>query len=157
MENDLSSIIVSTFIGGDNDDYGYDLTLDNTGNVFVTGRTESTDYPANGGYDNTFNGGFEDVFVSKLNNGLSSLLASTYIGGSTDEGADAIIADDAGNIFISGFTYSDDFPTAGMPYDSTHNGSGDIFIAKFNNNLSSLSAATFIGGSNFEESHAISN
>ena len=155
LDNDLSSITASTFIGGDNDDYGYDLTLDNTGNVFVTGRTESTDYPANGGYDNTFNGGFEDVFVSKLNNALSSLLASTYIGGSTDEGADAIIADDAGNIFISGFTYSDDFPTAGMPYDSTHNGSGDIFIAKFNNTLSTLSAATFIGGSNFEESHAI--
>ena len=155
LDNDLSSILASTFIGGGDDDYGYDLTLDNTGNVFVTGRTESTNYPAIGGFDNTFNGGFEDVFVSKLNNGLSSLLASTFIGGSTDEGADAIIADDAGNIFISGFTYSDDFPTAGMSYDSTHNGSGDIFIAKFNNNLSSLSSATFIGGSNFEESHAI--
>lgn len=155
LDNDLSSIIVSTFIGGGDDDYGYDLTLDNDGNVFVTGRTESTDYPTIGGYDNTFNGGFEDVFVSKLNNGLTALLASTYIGGSSDEGADAIVADDAGNIFISGFTYSDDFPTAGMPYDSTHNGSGDIFIAKFDNNLSVLSAATFIGGSNFEESHAI--
>ncbi len=155
LDNDLSTLIVSTFIGGDDDDYGYDLALDGTGNVFVTGRTESTNYPANGGFDNTFNGGFEDVFVSKLNNGLSSLLASTYIGGSTDEGADAITTDNAGNVFISGFTYSADFPFAGMPYDSTHNGSGDIFIAKFNNNLSALSSATFIGGSNFEESHAI--
>ncbi len=155
LDNDLSSIIVSTFIGGNDDDYGYDLTLDNTGNIFVTGRTESTDYPAIGGFDIDFNGGFEDVFVSKLNNGLSALLASTYIGGSTDEGADAIITDDAGNVFISGFTYSDDFPTAGMPFDSTHNGSGDIYIAKFNNDLSVLSSATFIGGSNFEESHAI--
>jgi len=155
LDSDLSSILISTFIGGDDDDYGYDLTLDNTGNVFVTGRTESADYPAEGGFDNTFNGGFEDVFVSKLNNGLSSLLASTYIGGSTDEGADAIITDNAGNVFISGFTYSDDFPTAGMPYDSIHNGSGDIFVAKFDNNLSVLSAATFIGGGNFEESHAI--
>jgi len=155
LDNELSSIIVSTFIGGGDDDYGYGLALDQTGNVFVTGRTESSDYPANGGFDNTFNGGFEDVFVSKLNNGLSSLLASTYIGGSTDEGADAIIVDDAGNVFISGFTYSDDFPTAGMAYDSTHNGSGDIFVAKFNNNLSILSSSTFIGGSNFEESHAM--
>ncbi len=156
LDNDLSSIIASTFIGGDDDDYGYDLTLDNTGNVFVTGRTESTNYPANGGFDNTFNGGFEDVFVSKLNNGLSALLASTYIGGTTDEGADAIVTDDSGNVFITGFTYSDDFPTAGtLPYDSTHNGSGDIYIAKFNNDLSMLLSATFIGGSNFEESHAI--
>ncbi len=155
LDNDLSTIIASTFIGGSDDDYGYDLTLDKVGNIFVTGRTESTDYPTIGAFDSLFNGGFEDVFVSKLNNELSALLASTYIGGSTDEGADAIITDNAGNVFISGFTYSDDFPTAGMPFDSTHNGSGDIFIAKFDNNLSTLSSATFIGGENFEESHAI--
>ncbi len=155
LDNDLSTLLASTFIGGSADDYGYSLALDNAGHVFVTGRTESTNYPSAGGYDNTFNGGFEDVFVSKLNNGLTNLLASTYLGGSTDEGADAIAADEAGNVFVSGFTYSADFPVAGMAYDSTHNGSGDIFVAKFNNQLSNLSAATFIGGSNFEESHAI--
>lgn len=155
MDNDLSRIIASTFIGGDDDDYGYDLTVDNAGNIFVTGRTESMNYPTVGAYDNAFNGGFEDVFVSKLNNSLSALLASTYLGGSTDEGADAIVTDEAGNVFVSGFTYSDDFPYAGVAYDSIHNGSGDIFVAKFNNNLNMLTAATFIGGTNFEESHAI--
>ncbi|HKK80053.1 MAG TPA: SBBP repeat-containing protein, partial [Phaeodactylibacter sp.] len=155
LDNELSTLLVSTYIGGAADDYGYGLALDDTGNVFVTGRTESTDYPANGGYDNTFNGGFEDVFVSKLNNGLTNLLSSTYLGGSTDEGADAITVDEAGNVFVAGFTYSADFPVAGMAYDSTHNGSGDIFVAKFDPTLSTLSAATFIGGSNFEESHAI--
>ena len=155
LDNDLSTLLVSTFIGGSSDDYGYGLALDHTGNVFVTGRTESGNYPATGGFSTAFNGGFEDVFVSKLNNGLTNLLASTYLGGSTDEGADAIAVDAAGNVFVSGFTYSADFPVAGMAYDSTHNGSGDIFVAKFDNNLSALSAATFIGGSNFEESHAI--
>lgn len=155
MDNDLSQIIASTFIGGDDDDYGYDLTVDYAGNIFVTGRTESTNYPAVGAYDNAFNGGFEDVFVSKLNNNLSALLASTYLGGRTDEGADAIVTDQAGHVFVSGFTYSDDFPTAGLVYDSTHNGSGDIFVAKFNNDLNILESATFIGGRNFEESHAL--
>lgn len=155
LDNDLSAILSSTYIGGSEDDYGYGLAMDDAGNIFVTGRTESENYPCVGGYDHTFNGGFEDVFVSKLNNGLTNLLASTYIGGSTDEGADAIAADAAGNIFVSGFTYSSDFPVAGMAYDSIHNGSGDIFVARLDNSLSALSAATFIGGANFEECHAI--
>ncbi len=155
LDNELSTLIASTFVGGAADDYAYGLALDQAGNVFITGRTESDNYPANGGFSTGFNGGFEDVFVSKLNNGLTNLLASTYLGGSTDEGADAIAVDEAGSVFVSGFTYSADFPVAGMAYDSTHNGSGDIFVAKFTNDLSSLSAATFIGGANFEESHAM--
>ncbi|RMF01485.1 MAG: hypothetical protein D6772_04745, partial [Bacteroidetes bacterium] len=129
LANDLTSLITSTFIGGQEDDYGYGLTVDQAGHVFVTGRTESTNYPTQGAYDATFNGGFEDVFVTKLNSDLSALLASTYLGGHTDEGADAIVTDDAGNVFVTGFTYSDDFPTAGISYDSTHNGSGDIYVA----------------------------
>ncbi|NRB65388.1 MAG: SBBP repeat-containing protein, partial [Saprospiraceae bacterium] len=155
LNNNLSQLLVSTFIGGDDDDYGYDLTQDQAGNIFLCGVTESANFPSFHGFDQSFNGGFEDVFVCKLNNGLTNLLASTYLGGSTDESADAVIADQAGNIFIAGFTYSPDFPIAGVVYDSTHNGSGDIFISKLGNNLDTLIASTFIGGTNFEESHAI--
>jgi gliding motility-associated-like protein len=156
LTNDLSEVLVSSYLGGSSWDNGLSIAMEDNGQVIISGATGSADFPmAGASYDNGYNGGSNDVFVVKMDNDLSQIIASTYLGGSTDEGADAIVTDEAGNVFVSGFTYSADFPYAGVAYDSIHNGSGDIFVAKFNNNLNMLTAATFIGGTNFEESHAI--
>ncbi|MCM8816201.1 MAG: SBBP repeat-containing protein [Candidatus Omnitrophica bacterium] len=79
----IDPLLASTFLGGSNWDEASSIAIDEDGNIFVTGVRESPDFPTTAGaYDTTFNGGYNDVFISKLNNGLTNLLASTFLGGS---------------------------------------------------------------------------
>ncbi len=155
FNSDLSTLIASTYIGSSDDDYAYSIVLDGSDNVFITGFTLANNYPTAGTpYDNTHNGSY-DAIISKFTPDLSTLTASTYLGGSSDEWGHSIIFDASGDLLITGFTYSSDFPTAGSPYDDSHNGGADVFITKINSDLSTLSASTFIGGSLSEEGHCI--
>ena len=150
----IDPLIASTFVGGGGfEEALYDIVLDSSGNVYITGETSSTDYPTVSGYDSSHNGD-SDAFVSKLDSTLSSLLASTFIGGSMDDASNSIALDSSGNVYITGETISTDYPTV-SGYDSSHNGSDDAFVSKLDSTLSSLSASTFIGSSDDEQSFAI--
>ncbi len=154
-----SSLIYSTFIGGSNNDGGWggidvgfsDIEIDTKGNAYVTGSTDSTNYPTTtGAYSISHNGGNYDVFVTKLNSLGSSLIYSTFIGGSNDEGGNDIEIDKSGNVYVTGYTSSTDYPTTYGAYDTSHNGNYDVFVTKLNSSGSTIKYSTFIGGSGSE-------
>ena len=151
----LTSLFNSTFIGGSGNDYGEGITLDSSGNVYITGQTASSGYPTTtGAYDTTSNGGASDVFVSKFNSALTSLFNSTYIGGSGNDYGYGIARDSSGNVYITGYTTSSGYPTTTGAYDTTQNGGDDVFVSKFNSALTSLNS-TFIGGSGNDQGYGI--
>jgi hypothetical protein len=144
----LTSLLASTLLGRNSDDYGYSIAIDTGGNVYVTGETLSSDFPTTpGAYDTSYNSGYHDAFVSKFNSGLTSLLASTFLGGGSGDYGRSIAVDAGGNVFITGNTWSKDFPVTSGVYTTAHNGGNDdAFVSKLNSGLTSLLASTFLGG-----------
>ncbi len=143
---DLSTLSAATYIGGGKEDFAYGIALDGSGNVFITGYTESGNYPTTGGaYQEDREGEF-DAFVSKFNPDLSNLLASTYIGGNDNDYAYTVAVDPSGNVFIGGKTLSLDYPTTTGPGYTNHY-FAEGFISKLSNDLTTLLASRFVGGS----------
>ncbi len=147
---DLSSLLSSTYLGGGLTDVIYDV-VEGTGGIYVTGKTSSNDFPITAGaYDNTY-GGYTDAFVSVLSSDLSSLLYSTFLGGSQyDEGRTVAVASDG--VYVYGYTQSSDFPTTAGAYSNSFSGGSDVFVSKFSSNLSSLIASTYVGGGSLDYS-----
>jgi len=141
-----TDLLYSTYIGGSQDETGFGLAVDGSGNALIIGATTSSNFPTTAGaYDSSHNG-YSDVFVVKLNSGGSGLLYSTYLGGSFDDFGTGIAADDAGVSCLVGRTESADFPASVNAYDSSHNGYNDVFIAKFSSSGSILLYSTYLGG-----------
>ncbi|UCE18935.1 MAG: SBBP repeat-containing protein [Gemmatimonadota bacterium] len=148
----IDPLLASTFLGGSNtdDDYEPVVALDESGNVFISSYTYSTDFPTSPGvYDGSLNSTI-DCFVSKFDSDLTTLLASTFLGGSSGQWGSSIIVNTTGEIYVCGYTESPDFPTTFNAFDTDHNGGRDLFVSKFNSNLTSLLASTFLGGSENE-------
>ncbi|MBN1330387.1 MAG: SBBP repeat-containing protein [Candidatus Heimdallarchaeota archaeon] len=138
-----SSIIWSTYLGGNEYDSGFGIVIDGDGNCFVTGISRSNNFPTKNAHDSSFNGG-DDVFLAKFSpNG--SLLWSTYFGGNDWDYGYSIAVDNEGTCYITGQTASSNFPTMDA-FDSTfNNGYFDAFVAKFAANGTPL-WSTFLGG-----------
>jgi hypothetical protein len=124
-----TSLVYSTFIGSDWNESAYRLALDRKGNVYVAGTTSSTTFPTTtNAFDGSSNGG-EDLYVLKLNYNASTLLYSTYIGGSDDDISAGIRIDTVGNASVAGYTYSTDFPTTNGAFSTTNSYSA-VFALK---------------------------
>ncbi len=124
------SLVYSTYLGGTGADTGAGIAVDTSGNAYVTGFTNSPDFPTSAGVLQAgYGGGNTDAFVAKLNPAGSVLGFSSYLGGSNAEDGRGIAVDRTGNVFVTGQTCSTDFPTASPLQPSPH-GNCDAFVAK---------------------------
>ena len=138
LSADLSALLASTYLGGENNESASSIAIDATGNIYVSGWTISDNFPITiGAYDVIFNSSeYSDAFISKLNADLTSLLASTYLGGGAGERVAAMTIDTAGNVYVTGWTGSDNFPTTDSAYSRILRGDIDAFISRLDGNLS---------------------
>jgi hypothetical protein len=151
-----NALLYSTFLGGTNWEIGYDAALDIYGDVYVSGVTASTNFPWTADtYDNTYNGGSQDVFVAMFNPTLSMLSISTFLGGSGADRANGLAIDGSRAIYVTGFTDSSNFPTTAGAFDTSHNGNYDVFVTKLNQFGMDLHYSTFLGGTGDDRGAAI--
>jgi len=149
-----SSLIGSTYLGGSETDIAYAVALDHSGNVYITGPSFSPDFPVTPGVlEPTFGGsvsaGTSDSVVAKLNPTLTSLIYSTYLGGSSDDWLDAIAVGAEGNVYVAGYTTASGFPVTPKAFQTTFVGNGanqayDAVVAKLNPTATALLYATYV-------------
>jgi Beta-propeller repeat len=154
-----SALLYSTYLGGSFDEAGYGIALDSSGNAYVTGYTESNNFPTTAGAFQTVNpAGFDGFssFVTKLNASGTGLMYSTYLGGplSVDTGlalGAGIAVDSSHNAYVTGVTTSSYFPTTPGALETTYpGGAWKAFVSKLNSTGTALMYSTYLGGSNYD-------
>lgn len=148
-------MVFSTYLGGSATEYGstHNLFLDSSERPVYGGTTTSSDFPTTAGtYQTTYGGSggsgnyTGDNFVVKLSTDGTTLLSSTFVGGSSGEGLEGISVDSDDNVYISGATYSSDFPTTSNSYQNVLNSDAEFFASKLSSDFATLMYSTFIGG-----------
>ena len=151
-------ILYSTYLGGNNDDFGEDIAVDASGNAYVTGNTDSNNFIALAAFQdvvqNGYAGGASDAFVTKFAPNGSAIVYSTYLGGGIDDRGEGIAVDADGNVYVTGTTNSLDFPT-NAPFQSELGGFRDAFISKLNPAGKTLVYSTYLGGDDRDEGFGI--
>ena len=138
----------STYLGGTGLDSAFAVAVDGGGHAYVTGFTQSADFPATAGAYATTPPGGNDVFVAELDPTGTSLVYATYLGGSGDESGTDVAIDATGDVYVTGYTDSTDFPTTPGAVATTYNGGQfDAFVAKLGPTGGSLLFSTYLGGS----------
>ncbi|MEK5037562.1 DUF7948 domain-containing protein [Sporosarcina sp. FSL K6-3457] len=143
-------LVYSTYLGGNDSNQGNSIAVDNAGNAYIVGTTFSANFPTTTGAFQTSNNGFGDVFVTKFDPSGTALVYSTYLGGTTsfDQGWDVAV-DNAGNAYVTGVTFSTDFPTTPGAFQSMPQGFIDAFVTKLNSTGTALVYSTYLGGNGF--------
>jgi hypothetical protein len=135
-------LLYSTYLGGSGDDQPTAIAVDSTGSVYVSGYTDSTDFPL--ATLGSLPAGTH-VFVAKLDATGSNLVYADYVGGNGQDYGYALVLDSSNEVYVTGSTSSSDFPTVN-PYQGTYPGSFNAFLTKISADGSSLLYSTYLGG-----------
>jgi hypothetical protein len=150
-----NGLVYSTYFGGSGSDSAAALAIDATGSVYITGSTGSTDLSSTPGAISKALKSANDAFVAKINPAGSTLVYSTYLGGSLEDDAYAIAVDATGNAYVAGSTVSQDFPVTAGSFQTRHGTAPVAFIAKVNPSGTGLGYSTLLGGTFGESANAI--
>ena len=145
LNSDGSALVYSTYLGGSGADVISGIVVDAAGSAYVTGQTDSLGFPTRNALRASYSGN-TDAFVAKLNSAGSDLIYSTYLGGSGPDYASAIAVDGSGSVYVTGATFSGDFPVTAGAFQATKRGSYDAFVAKLSSTGGALAYSTFLGG-----------
>lgn len=142
-----TAVLYSTYVSGSGTELATGIAVDSTGSAYVTGYTNSTDFPTLNPLQPTNAGGY-DAFVARLD-ATGNLAYATYLGGAKDDKANAIALDSSGSIYLAGQTNSTNFPgvTSSSAQPSLVGNFSNAFVAKLNATGSSVSYSTYLGGS----------
>lgn len=162
-----NALIYSTYLGGSNPqgtasgvDTGFGIAIDTQGNAYVSGTTSSTTFPTANPFQATLNGtnlDGQDAFVTKLNPQGNALVFSTYLGGSDRDNGYAIAVSSQGNAYVTGSTFSTNFPLSNPIQGTIGGGAFDIdaYVTKLNTSGNALVYSTYLGGNNSDQGNAI--
>jgi hypothetical protein len=142
------ALAYSTYLGGNGTDDGFGIAVDAAGNAYVVGQTTSTNFPTLSGYTSSADAS-GIAFVSKLNPTGTALLYSTYLGGTGGESGNGIALDPSGNVYLTGYTMSSDFPVVNGFQTSTGTTNANAFVARIDTTqtgTASLVYSTYLGG-----------
>ncbi|MBI1195770.1 MAG: hypothetical protein GC138_07985 [Gammaproteobacteria bacterium] len=159
-QSGAASMVWSTYLGGGNRDSGAGIALDGTGNVYVVGTTESSDFPVTAnGYEDPFVLGFSRVFLARLGANGASLQYSACLGGDGEDVGRGVAVDATGNAYIAGSTHSTNFPTVNPLYTVANTGDNlDAFVTRIDTNVAGLGGiiySTYLGGAGNDAASAI--
>ena len=153
LDSTGARLLFSTYLGGSGADVGSAISVDGSGNVYVTGETQSSDFPTNG-VSPPF-GGSHDAFVAKLTASDSNLVYSTFLGGSGDDRGQSVAVDSSGNAIVVGVTASVDFPVVNAIQTNFAGGLYDIFVTKLSPDGATKQFSTYLGDTGDDEAFRV--
>ena len=137
-------LLYSTYLGGQSNDTGNSIAVDQQGAAYITGQTLSSNFPLRNAFQGSLKGP-SDAYLTKLSPDGSNLVYSTYLGGNGLDTGYGVVVDSQNNPYLTGLTLSTDFPTRSA-FQANNGGSVDAFITKFNAAGNALSFSTYVGG-----------